>query len=127
MAPIADMNQFVSTNDVLVSLLWRSVTRARGHAQGRLTTRLSLAVDGRQRHAGIPPSYAGNATFHACTLLDCGYLSATTLTEVALAVRNSIAMLGKREMEVTARWLNGLDDVRRIQSVASGYELLSHT
>ncbi len=87
----------ISTHDVMVALIWRSVIliRSRRSAAAQsvpsdTTTNLFMPSDAR-RHLQIPDSYIGNAVYQLSASLDLGTLiSPSGLQEAASAMRRTI-------------------------------------
>lgn len=105
-----EVGQFVSTNDSLVALLWQAVTRARNLPASQ-STRIGMAVNGRDKNAGIPASYAGCATYYATTSHNSAALLAMSLPELAACIRQSVARITRESMAASAAWINSIEDV----------------
>jgi len=96
----------ISTNDVLVGLLWRAIVKARHLPEGK-QTRFGMAVDGRQRDLGIPVSYAGCANYYASWKTDARALVDGSLADAALLVRKALLQIEKKTVAdwVSIPWL----------------------
>lgn len=97
MARPSQSGAWVSTNDALVSFLWRHIMRARFPSSitgGELPSRKSnvvVALDGR-KDLSISPTYIGNCLFHCFTELPINLVGSesTHLGEIATKVRQTI-------------------------------------
>ncbi|PVH96879.1 hypothetical protein DM02DRAFT_658809 [Periconia macrospinosa] len=95
-------NEWISTNDALMALFWRSIMRSRlgsdipNSEQNPTTTELSsvfiMVISGRARLSpALPESYLGNAVLHGTsTALDP---TKSSLAELALVLRSSLAAI----------------------------------
>jgi len=88
--------KWVSTNDALVSNLWKAITIARGLPSDKSTT-LVLAIDGRTRlllpdgKPMLPKNYFGNVIFYASISETAGKVQSEPLSYLSSLVREKVA------------------------------------
>ncbi|KAK8097944.1 uncharacterized protein PG998_013430 [Apiospora kogelbergensis] len=79
---------FISTDDALTALLWRSITRSRlPRLSSSSTTQMTRTVDARGHVPGLPRAYPGDAAFKVSSTSDAASLVAKPLDAVAAELR----------------------------------------
>lgn len=117
----------LSTNDVLCAVLWRAITAARTASRSTQSEEdsaaeqvgLGMAVNCRERLK--PPllsTYVGNGILYSLAKSDLSVLKASSLqslTETALAIRKSIALIDDAYIRSLIHLVNCLPDVSAIK------------
>ncbi|KAJ0415835.1 transferase family-domain-containing protein [Aspergillus carlsbadensis] len=114
-----DGNGWVSTNDAIAALVWRSVMRARfpDPASWSRSSIATVTVDGRSLDdLHIPPNYTGNVVFCCMTETTLTDLVSSTLAETASLIHRNVQTLktnGSLQTDAT-RLAASIPDVRRL-------------
>lgn len=116
---------FVSTNDALTALLWRSVQRAE-HAGTTLDASavsiVAVSLDTRRRtHVPIHPHTLGNMCGYAAADLPLTQLLSneqTSLADLACLVRMTVGKSGSSYHDEIAHYIERMDDVSRLAGTA---------
>lgn len=124
--PAEQLPAFVSTNDVLTSLLWRSIQRAEqpdhsGIAADKPSV-VQVALDTRRRaHVPIHPHTLGNIVGYAATVLPLSQvvsLESASLADLAVLVRQAVTRCNKSYYDELAHYVENMDDVNRLAGTA---------
>ena len=117
-----------SSNDALISFLWRSITKARYPQDGsehKEQSMVSVAIDGRNALSPkIPMSHIGNVVFCGLTELPVKLLTApeTGLPEIASALRDSLSKNRRPELLADAvKLASCIPDVRKLGNAFRGW------
>ncbi len=125
----ANLPAFVSTNDALTALSWRSVQRAEqaGHAGNAAqpadaVSIVAVSLDTRRRtHVPIHPHTLGNMCGYAATSLPFSQLLSSTessLADLACLVRMAVDKFGDSYHDELAHYIERMDDVNRLAGTA---------
>lgn len=118
---------FVSTNDVLTALLWRSVQRAEHPDLSILKDAdapsiVMVSLDTRRRaHVPIHPHTLGNIVGYAAASLPLSQLLSdeqTSLADLACLVRLGVSKCGSTYHDEVAHYVENMDDVGRLAGTA---------
>ena len=117
--------KWISTNDAINALVWRSVMAA-SYAANRISadalTSLSLAVDGRARSdPPLPPDWLGNATMYSRADSPLSTLLApNNLADLAVTVRKSVAKVDSAHIKNVIQLLTSLLDISLVVPYCMG-------
>ncbi|KAL9619359.1 MAG: hypothetical protein Q9160_006039 [Pyrenula sp. 1 TL-2023] len=114
---------WVSTNDVLCTVLWHAIVRARlgnrPSAEGKCST-LAVPVNLRRRIVPpLPPQFIGNAVLDATIIRPMTELSAWSthqLADTAMEIRQAVASVDDANIGAFFELVDHVDDVRRIRN-----------
>ena len=107
---------WVSTNDALCALLWRSITIARAPSSEKMST-LGFAVDGRLRmDPPLPPSYIGNVNVYGTAMLPLSTLPSTALSTIARSIRAGISRVDDARIRNVIELIDGTEDVTMVRN-----------
>lgn len=118
---------WVSTNDVLCTVLWRAITRARAlsdagqQSEDESTAQvgLGMAVNGRARfNPPLPATYVGNFNVYSmvtCELPLSRFPSLSSLGKTALAIRGSINAIDDTYIRSLIHLVDSLPDATAVQ------------
>ena len=118
---------WVSTNDVLCTVLWRAITRARAlsdagqQSEDESTAQvgLGMAVNGRARfNPPLPATYVGNFNVYSmvtCELPLSKFPSLSSLGKTALAIRGSINAIDDTYIRSLIHLVDSLPDATAVQ------------
>ncbi|GAQ89351.1 HXXXD-type acyl-transferase family protein [Klebsormidium nitens] len=99
--------RFVSTNDALTALLWRSISAARGlHKIPEQKTRLAFAADGRSKtEPPLPEEYFGGANITTLSDATAADLQNQPLSWSASKVRDSVSRVDAGYVRNVVDWI----------------------
>lgn len=123
--------KWISTNDAINALVWRSVMAA-GYAANRVSadalTSFSLAIDGRARSdPPLPPDWLGNASLYSRANSPLRTLLAhDNLADLAVAVRKSIAKVDSAHIRNVVQMLTCLPAISLIMPYCLGDIMGTH-
>ena len=118
---------WVSTNDVLCTVVWRAITRARAlsesgsqiETESSAQVGLGMAVNGRARLTPpLPATYVGNVILYSmanCELSLSRFPSLSSLAKTALAVRESINAIDDTYIRSLIHFIDDLPDVTAVK------------
>eukprot|EP00026_Physarum_polycephalum_P007529 Phypoly_transcript_07592.p1 GENE.Phypoly_transcript_07592~~Phypoly_transcript_07592.p1 ORF type:complete len:444 (+),score=71.06 Phypoly_transcript_07592:210-1541(+) len=109
--------RWVSTNDAIVTLVWRVLTRARGLGAG-VETACGIAIDGRKRWEttlGDMAQYFGNFVTYPRISSDAASLTNSTLGTAALLIREHVEKMNRARFQSSLNWLDRVVDKTTIQ------------
>ncbi|KAK6086001.1 enoyl-CoA hydratase/isomerase family [Seiridium cupressi] len=125
--PQDQLPKFISTNDALTALLWKSIQRAE-HADhsthvGKPTPSVVMvSMDTRRRaHVPVHPHTLGNIVGYAAAALPVSKLLSnehTSLADLAVSVRLSVSKCGNTYFDEIAHYVENMDDVHRLAGTA---------
>ncbi|KAL1296797.1 hypothetical protein AAFC00_000257 [Neodothiora populina] len=124
--PAAELPEFVTTNDVLTALLWRSVQRAEQSDHSTIAADkhsvAQVALDARRRaHETIHPHTLGNILGYAAIALPLSHVlspDTASLADLAVSVRQAVAKCDKSYHDELAHYIENMDDVNRLAGIA---------
>ncbi|KAK9765428.1 hypothetical protein K7432_006245 [Basidiobolus ranarum] len=105
----------ISTNDALIALIWRAVTRARG-LSGDVELKCGFACDGRNRLSPpLPSGYFGNVNFYPCSELTANQLISNSLQAVGRNIRENVDKMTSERIQDALNWVNSKPNKSLIQ------------
>ncbi|ORX94943.1 transferase [Basidiobolus meristosporus CBS 931.73] len=111
----------VSTNDALIALVWRAVTRARG-LSGEMKLKCGFACDGRRRLCPpLPLGYFGNANFYPCSQMTANQLISQPLRTAGLSIRASVNQMTSERIRDALSWVDSKEIKTNIQPGFSSF------
>lgn len=122
--PADQIPAYISTNDALTALLWRTVQRAENPDPSALPdkpTIIQLALDIRRRaHHPVHPHTLGNIIGWAMATVPLSALhsASTTLADLACLIRISVARCANDYYDELAHYVENIDDVNRLAGTA---------
>ena len=124
--PADQLPKFVSTNDVLTALLWRTVQRAEQADHSSIPADkpsvAQVALDTRRRaHVPIHPHTLGNVVGYAATILPLPQVvspEAASLADLAVLIRLAVAKCGTSYYDELAHYVENIDDINRLAGTA---------
>ncbi|KAF7518897.1 hypothetical protein G7054_g13303 [Neopestalotiopsis clavispora] len=127
LVPEDKLPKFVSTNDVLTALLWRSAQRAEqaDHAAYNGTETPSVvmvALDARRRtHVPVHKHTLGNIVGYSPAILPISQVlnsAEATLADLACLIRLGVDKCGSTYYDEVAHYIENMDDVNRLAGTA---------
>ncbi|PSR81813.1 hypothetical protein BD289DRAFT_438581 [Coniella lustricola] len=121
-----DLPGYVSTNDVLSALLWRSIQRAENPdlsvvADDAISV-LQVSLDARRRaHIPVHRHTLGNILGYTAAVLPLSQVVSpekASLADLALLVRQAVSKCGKSYYGELAHYVENMDDVNRLAGTA---------
>lgn len=113
---------WISTNNILCTILWHAITRARlagGRALEGKRSRLGVPVNVRSKMVPpLPPNYVGNATVDATAERSIVALATWTITEMALtarSIRQAISSVDETYIRALIDVVDSLEDASSIK------------
>ena len=113
-SPPSSADQFVSTNDALVALIWQRISNARCIAPSESVS-FGMACNGRPRmNPPLPQEYFGNVNFFVFAKVTNQELQAMTLSQVALRIREAVNEMTHNKMISALNFVHSIPDSGRI-------------
>lgn len=124
--PVDQLPAFVSTNDVLTALLWRSIQRAEQSDHATVNAEkpsvVQVSLDTRRRaHVPIHRHTLGNIVGYAAAILPLPQVLSTetaSLADLAVLVRKAVDKCDKSYYDELAHYVENMDDVNRLAGTA---------
>ena len=106
---------WVSTNDAVCALLWRSITIARASSSEEMST-LAFAVDGRFRmNPPLASSYIGNVNVHGNAMHGLSSLPSTSLAVLARSIREGVQRVDDARVRDVVELVDAAEDITSVR------------